>query len=329
MSYPERISISGLSIYDSVRENSDLFLPVTELETMLRQGLMGLCLDYPLRTRSKILKSKICEIMGYSVPRSFKKTQPRFPGQDFDTYIQKSNNLQIWNEKISASRRYVIIKVNEKSVVVAVRVITGELLARMDSTGVLTKKYQAKSRNPVEYSELVTPYDSYRLLERIHDYAKGNARETFAHLLPISALYEKLLSLVGTSLINPGLDQERNRGGALHEAVCRTLGMSVKSDNGSCPDIVEQLLEIKLQTSPTIDLGLTSPDDDGFFGNIPGIRHCEVRYAVFYGTCEGNMVFIRQLVLCSGNDFFKYFQRFEGKVVNAKLQIPLPSNFFD
>lgn len=329
MNYPERISISGLSIYDSVRENNILFLPVAELEAVLRQGLIGLVLDYPLRTRSKILKSKICEIMGYPVPKSFKKTQPRFPGQDFDTYVQKSNNLQIWNEKITASRRYVIIKVNEKSVVVAVRVITGELLARMDSTGVLTRKYQAKSKKPVERSELVTPYDSYGLLERIHNYAKGNAGERFAHFLPISALYEKLLSLIGTSLVNPGLDQERNRGGALHAAVCRILGVSVISDNGSCPDIVEQLLEIKLQTSPTIDLGLTSPNDDGFFGNMPGIRHCEVRYAVFYGTCEGDIVHIRQLVLCSGNDFFNYFQRFEGKVVNAKLQIPLPSNFFD
>ena len=60
---------------------------------ILRDGLMGLDLNYPLRTRSEVLKSRICEILGYPVPTSFKKSKPRFPGQDFDTYIQKSNNL--------------------------------------------------------------------------------------------------------------------------------------------------------------------------------------------------------------------------------------------
>jgi hypothetical protein len=74
------------------------------LEGVLHDGLLGLDLNYPLRTRSKVLKAKICEILGYPVPKSFKKTQPRFPGQDFDTYIQKSNNLQIWNEEIVPTR---------------------------------------------------------------------------------------------------------------------------------------------------------------------------------------------------------------------------------
>ena len=33
--------------------------------------------------------------------------------------------------------------------------------------------------------------------------------------------------------------------------------------------------------------------------------------------------------LASGENFFTYFQRFEGKVKNTKLQIPLPGDFFD
>jgi hypothetical protein len=108
----------------------------------------------------------------------------------------------------------------------------------------------------------------------------------------------------------------------LHEAVCLALGMKDKSDTGTCPDVVEQLLEVKLQTSPTIDLGLVSSDDESPLDDMPGIRHCDVRYAVFYGTSNGEWVQIQHLVLCEGKDFFKYFQRFEGKVVNAKLQIP-------
>jgi hypothetical protein len=86
---------SGLSIYELLQAHLDLFIDDEDLESILDKGLRGLVLDQPLRTRSKVLKSKVCEVLGYPVPSSFKKTQPRFPGQNFDTYVQKSNNLQI------------------------------------------------------------------------------------------------------------------------------------------------------------------------------------------------------------------------------------------
>jgi len=332
MNYPTRISTSGLTIYDRVRDDDSLFMPISDLENLLKRNLMGLNLDYPLRTRSKVLKSRICEILGYPVPKSFAKSHPRFPGQDFDTYIQKSDNLQIWNEEISPARRYVVIRVNEESSVTAVRVVTGEVLARLDTTGTLTKKYQAKSRAPVVNSELVTRSDSYGLVEKVRAFAKtprtGVEHANFERFLPIVELFEKLSTLSGTRISDPGLDQERNRGGALHEAVCLALGMMARCDTGTCPDVVEQLLEIKLQTSPTIDLGLVSPDDESPLDDMPGIRHSDVRYAVFYGASDGERVQLQHLVLCAGKDFFKYFQRFEGKVLNAKLQIPLPADFF-
>jgi hypothetical protein len=138
------LSKSGKTIYDSLRESPEFFLPGGDLESIIRDGLMGFDLNYPLRTRSKVLKSKICEILGYPVPTSFKKSKPRFPGQDFDTYVQKSNNLQIWNEEIVPTRRYVIIRLDESSKVTGVRVVTGGILARLDTTGTLTKKYQAQ-----------------------------------------------------------------------------------------------------------------------------------------------------------------------------------------
>ncbi len=126
------ISKSGKSIYDSLHDSPEHFLPSSELESILRDGLLGFDLNYPLRTRSKVLKSRICEILGYPVPKSFTKSKPRFPGQDFDTYIQKSNNLQIWNEEIVPTRRYVMIRLDHSSKVTGVRVVTGEVLARLD-----------------------------------------------------------------------------------------------------------------------------------------------------------------------------------------------------
>jgi hypothetical protein len=124
-----------------------------------------------------------------------------------------------------------------------------------------------------------------------------------------------------------GMDQERNRGSALHETITNLLGYSV------FPDIPHQLLEIKLQTSRTIDLGLVTPDSiqaldyPAMDGSIV-LRHCDVRYALFYGEMIGNLIKISNFYLTTGRDFFSKFRRFEGRVLNKKLQIPLPSGFF-
>jgi hypothetical protein len=332
------IAKSGKTIYDSLHEGPGHLLPSIELEAILKRGLLGLDLNYPLRTRSKVLKTRICEILGYPVPASFKKTQPRFPAQDFDTYIQKSNNLQIWNQEIAPTRRYVIIRLDEDSRVTGVRVVAGEILVELDTTGTLTKKYQAKSREPVTASHLLSQSDSYPAIQTIAKLPNkslalkeqtGHALTIdFSKFLPIADLYRKLLTLAGERLTDPGLDQERNRGAALHRAVCDALDLSDSCDTGACPDITEQLLEIKLQTASTIDLGLISPDDPAPLDFLPEVRHCDVRYAVFYGAVVGNQVRLDYVVLTRGADFFSFFQRFEGKVVNAKLQIPLPRSFF-
>jgi len=332
------IAKSGKTIYDCLHDNPEYLLPGIELEAILRKGLLGLRLNYPLRTRSKVLKSKVCEILGYPIPTAFKKSKPRFPGQDFDTYVQKSSNLQIWNEEIVPSRRYVIIRLDETSVVIGVRVVTGETLAKLDTTGTLTKKYQAKSRESVTASRLVSQSDSYSVSEAIArlpnkklvlEQDTGRALTIdFSRFLPIGELYKVLLKLTGKRLTDPGLDQERNRGAALHRAVCDFLELPDSCDTGSCPDITEQLLEIKLQTAATIDLGLISPDDATPLDFLPKVRHYDVRYAVFYGTIADSKVRLDHVVLSRGAEFFTFFQRFEGKIVNAKLQIPLPRDFF-
>ena len=329
---------SGRTIYDLLHDSPEHFFPITDLESILKNGLLGLDLNFPLRTRSKVLKSKICEILGYPVPSSFKRSKPRFPGQDFDTYVQKSNNLQIWNEEITPTRRYVIIRVDEASKVIGVRAVTGEILAKLDTTGTLTKKYQAKSRSGVAASVLVSPSDAYSVHEAIarlpnrtlisNQSGRRELRLNFANFLPMAALYKRLLKLVGKRLSDPGIDQKRTRGAALHRAVCEALNMADSCDTGSFPDVAEQLLEVKLQTAATIDLGLVSPDDVTPLEFLPGVRHCDVRYAVYYGAIVGREVRLDHLVLARGADFFSYFQRFEGKVINTKLQIPLPRDFF-
>ena len=227
------IHASDLSIYDPLKPSDRLYLADATLERILNDSLRGLNLNYPIRTRSKVLKTAVCEALGYPVPEAFRKSHPRFPGQNFDTYTQKSDNLQIWNEEISPSRRYVLIRVNENSVVTKVRVVSGETIAAYDTTGTLTQKYQAKNRKPINESRLAVQVDTGHVLEWLRK-SPAHIRRGF---VPIDRLFEMLVKLTGTAISNPGVDQERNRGAALHRAVCKCLGKRGYSDCGQFPDM--------------------------------------------------------------------------------------------
>lgn len=338
--YIDAIKKSGLSIYDPVLiGDPELWIPTPDLETILNLELIGISLsDLPLRTRSKIVKEQVCKALGYPIPASFKKTQPRFPGQLFDTYIQKSNNLQIWNEEISPKRRYVIIQVSGDDLIKKIRVVTGENLAILDTTGTLTQKYQARLVTGISESELIIDQDTSLVSPLVGptvDLRKSTpiSNPTPGNLLPIGIIFNQLKKLIGVKFPDSGYDQERNRGAALHRLVCKQLGYTDFYDDGRFPDIRHQLLEVKLQTSPTIDLGLICPDSTEPL-ELPlilgkKIRHCDIRYAIFYAKTDGKEVNITNFFLTTGEIFFKRFPQFQGKIINKKLQIPLPSNFFE
>jgi hypothetical protein len=342
---PERhtkaIQKSGLSIYDHIDVGDpDLWIPTSELELLLNRALAGISLGgLPLRTRSKVLKEHVCRALGYPVPSSFKKSRPRFPGQLFDTYIQKSNNLQVWNEELAATRRYVIIRVNQDIVISKVKVVTGESLALLDTTGTLTQKYQARLIRKTETSELITTQDTLRLrslvcpVVNLGSIASPVDNPVAGQVLPIKEVFEELKTLVGSSFPDFGHDQERNRGAHLHRVICQSLGYQDYQDDGRFPDVRHQLLEVKLQTSPTIDLGLVRPNSTEVLdvGKIGGrqIRHCDVRYALYYARTDRKTVTLTHFFLTTGQHFFRRFPQFQGKVLNKKLQIPLPVDFFD
>lgn len=341
-SYAEAIRRSGLTIYDPIEiGDPELWIPTPKLEKLLNAKITGISLGgLPLRTRSKIVKERICQALGYPAPSSFKKTHPRFPGQLFDTYIQKSNNLQIWNEEITLVRRYVIIRLGTNDTITKVKVVTGNVLAQFDTTGALTHKYQARLIPGESSVELIATEDTERLrhvvrpktnLESITSDPVSYPEE--GKLLPIEQIFEGLQALIGESFPDAGHDQERNRGAALHRLVCQRLGYADYRDDGQFPDILHQLLEVKLQTSPTIDLGLVCPDSEEVLDvpKISGqhIRHCDVRYALFYATTDGEIVTLTHFFLTTGAKFFSRFPQFQGNLSNWKIQIPLPADFFD
>ena len=339
--YVESIRQSGLTIYDPIEiGDPELWIPTRELEALLNAELAGISLaGLPLRTRSKVVKEHVCRALGYPVPPGFKKTQPRFPGQFFDTYVQKSNNLQVWNEELASTRRYVIIRVNGNDVIARVKVVTGDSLALLDTTGTLTQKYQARLIPGEAQAELIADKDTEILRPFVQvgvnlgSIASPVNHPAAGQLLPIGEIFERLQALVGERFADIGYDQERNRGAALHRLVCQHLGYADYRDDGQFPDVRHQLLEVKLQTSPTIDLGLVCPDSAEALDvpKIEGrqIRHCDVRYTLFYAETDGETVTLTHLFLTTGEKFFSRFPQFQGKVLNKKLQIPLSADFFD
>jgi len=339
--FVQAIKRSGLTIYENIEiGDPKLWIPAPELEKLLQQHLSGVSLaGLPLRTRSKVVKQLVCRALGYPVPEKFKRSKPRFPGQGFDTYVQKSNNLQIWNDELAPTRRYVIIRVSDTDKITRVKVVTGDALAPLDTTGTLTQKYQARCVPSTEPTELVSATDTDRVQQfqgsrvDLKKIATPVTHPAAGEMLPIAVLYRRLATLVGRTFPDTGHGQERNRGAALHRLSCEALGYSNYQDDGQFPDIRHQLVELKLQTAPTIDLGLVCPNSKEPLDvpQIQGvqIRHCDVRYAVFYGRTDRQQVTLTHLILTTGEDFFGRFSQFQGKVLNKKLQIPLPSDFFD
>jgi len=323
--YKASIAASGKTIYSPIEMGDpEHWIPTSELEHLLNDGLRGLSLSgLALRTRSKVVKEAVCESLGYPTPGAFRKVQPRFPGQQLDTYVQKSLNLQVWNEELSPSRRYAIIQVSEDDVIQRVRVVNGQELAFLDKTGTLTSKYQARLDVGDAELELVSRNDTAEMIPHLKaglSFSKTQSPISEPEpglLLPIQEIFERLSPLIGESFPDPGIDQERNRGASLHSLVCKSLGYEIYEDKGQFPDIRHQLLEVKLQTSPTIDLGLVLPNSDEFL-DVQQVanyqpRHCDARYAVFYASRGNGEISLTHLFVATGLEFFRDLEDLKGK----------------
>jgi hypothetical protein len=327
----------GFDIYEPLNAHPDVVYSRAELQALLSHELVGQILAGPIRTRSKLAKGAVCSALGYPVPETFRRVKPRFPGQDIDVYVQHHDNLQVWNEELSPTRRYVVIRVDQVGRVIAVRVVEGAELAAFDRTGTLTSKYQARRREGTGESKLVSPTDTAEFIAELAPLDEIDAAmlgelapsspPVRGRVLAIQSLYDRLLRLVGGEM--EYLTSERLRGEQLHRLACKLLGLGSYSDTGRFPDIVCQALEVKLQTSSTIDLGMVTPDSGGPAITLsPRLRHSDSRYLVAYAVHDNTTLRITHIVVATGADFFKEFQRFGGLVQNRKLQLRLPTSFF-
>ncbi|MDP1589516.1 MAG: hypothetical protein Q8M07_17320 [Prosthecobacter sp.] len=338
----DAIRAAGIGIYDPHPLTDELLIPKTLLEGLLRQELFQIdLLSGVPKTRSKILKQKIAEVLGYSVPKSFRRRDhnPAFPGQNFDTYGQQASNLQVWNQSLVVSRRYVIVSIGNDNRVLNVRVVTGDVLIELAKKQTLTHKLQATFSAPDAPTRLLVETDEAGLTHYLGnssvvlEQANPSACPEVGQLLPIKALFERLSPIVGQKLAAPSSGKERKGGDLVHKKICEALGYKQFGETGQFPDIRHQLLEVKLQTKKTIDLGYVAPNSNETLdigcSEFDQLKPTDMRYSIIGGRWAGNELEVTSLSLVTGQHFFHHFKQFGGRGKNSKRQILLPRDFFD
>lgn len=313
-----------------------------ELQERLERRFVGSdeLKDLRIKTRGKRAREMVCEALGWPIPKSFPRTQPRFPTENFDIFVQAANNLQLWNRPVNVGQRYVIAVLGGDGIVRSVKVLTGFDVSDLATSDTQTTKLQARFRAHAVPEPRVavhgTDTESFRIFHQTFSAeSPPHPRRVGAMpgvgLLNMPALAAALQPLVGRSFRDPGAMQERLRGQELHVAVCEVLRYDAYADTGQHPDIPNQLLEIKLQMSPTIDLGLVDPTAaEPMPPPFPAsLRLADVRYAIFGATKPTPDTFrVDAIHLVSGARFYDVFEPMGGLGKNAKIQIRLPRDWF-
>ncbi len=110
------------------------------------------------------------------------------------------------------------------------------------------------------------------------------------------------------------------------------MGYKVFVDNGQFPDVTNQLLEIKTQTSQTIDLGLFTPDDNSIIPDIEPIicykpTISDTRYLLVCIKDDITPKITGIYIVAGANFFGDTIKQMQGNKLNKKIQIPLPKDF--
>lgn len=294
----------------------------------------------------------------YSVaPKCAKKGVPKITRELIDTYIVTTGsnyNLQIWNRipnsedvlveyengevLTCADVRLVFIRVNpERDIIESVIVASPkEIEKRFGKFGIPTIKWQLIisdskrqaiiERNPPVLiepdllpEEVLSNQVTYHSLDMDEDPQNGQ-------IISIEDLTPILIdSLIGNT-IEPAAT--KNRGQQLEYNVISLLGYNVNEEStlaGGYPDLPNQALEIKIQDSPTVDLGKYSPQyKTDIFPEI-SISTENMRYLIALMNRESSRV--EGFVLAPGKKLGEHFSYVSDK--NFKCQRSIPMSFFD
>ncbi len=286
------------------------------------------------------------------------KGVPKITREFIDTYIVTSGsayNLQVWN-RLPASNtllikydsgeslkctdvRFIFVRIDlTKSVIASVIILTSKYIEEyFGKFGKPTIKYQllisSKARKSIfESPDKVLSFPDSKKLSYIitHDYIPP--KSSMVEEPDVKELYSIALlkKMVAEKLIGKRLHAAatKNRGQALERMVLELLGYTVKENEllyGAFPDIRNQLLEVKVQDSPTVDLGRFSPEREEFVIEEKNLTTFDVRYLIALTNPKTEI--IEGIILTPGErlgDIFSYVSS-----ESYKCQRTIPMSFFE
>jgi hypothetical protein len=283
---------------------------------------------------------------------------PKITREFIDTYIVTSGNsynLQVWNrlpasnsllikydsgESLKCSDvRFVFVRIDmAKSKIASIIILTPQYIEQhFGHFGKPTIKHQllisSKVRkNILESKEKVLSFPDSKKLSYsiIHDYLPPSSNMVEEPDLKELYSIALLKKMVADKLIGMKLDAAatKNRGQALERMVLELLGYTIKENellHGAFPDIRNQLLEVKVQDSPTVDLGKFSPEREEFVIEEKNITTFDVRYLIALTNPKTEI--IEGIILTPGErlgDIFSYVSS-----ESYKCQRAIPMSFFE
>ena len=292
----------------------------------------------------------------YEIVPPRKKGVPKLLREFIDTYIVTTGdtyNLQVWNRNPASAS--VQVRYSDGSVLSArdvrfVFVPIDPVTEAINSIVILTPEYiQAKFGafgKPTIKHQLIIPNRVRDLiLSRTPPCLFGSDTNALKSILanryekPNSSIHDTpeagkiyALSLImekfATQLIDMTIpsDATKNRGQTLEKIVAEILGYTLGDEllSGNYPDIRNQLLEVKIQDSATVDLGLFSPQFEENLPAFPIATTRDVRYLIALTDSAASK--IAGLIICSGDELGKHFTYVADK--SYKSQRSIPMDFF-
>ncbi|MGL1234897.1 nuclease [Vibrio parahaemolyticus] len=276
-----------------------------------------------------------------------------------DSYIVTSGNvynLQVWNrnpasdsvqveyingDTLSANDvRFVTVKVNtETHIIESVLVLSpAYIVEKFGKFGKPTVKSQMIISNKARQKVINKPsrilfYSSSRKIgdvKNIDNLHKFSIKDepTKQSLLPIESLLDVIATkIVGKVSVTPSLST-KERGQYLERIIATSLGYNINEAelmDGGYPDIRNQALEIKVQDSPTVDLGKYTPEFEVDVPSCPGFSTGDIRY--FIALTNPTSGLVEGAVLCEGNKLGHHFTYIGAE--SYKCQRTIPMTYFE
>ena len=296
---------------------------------------------------------KVADKKDYTVVPIKGKGVPHLLACLCDSYIVTTGdmyNLQVWNRFPNTSNdliryknnqtikckdiRFVFVKVDtDTKMIQSVVIATPDyIVKKFGIFGVPTIKYQMivsdlkrneiiKGTSSCNFKEDTANMQQYTTDKFVTPKHSISDLPQKGEILSLQCIKEKVGSLVGTQLV---VSDTKTKGQFLERVVANLLGYSTNDSLvGGYPDIPNQLLEVKVQDSPTVDLGKYSPSNPVVINNSMNLTTEDVRYLIALTDENGN---IEGLILSPGSclgDAFTFVND-----TNYKCQRSIPMSFF-